>query len=120
MYGGYGRPDPYSDYMSGGSYAPPAPSMGAQDLIGLGGLGLNAAGTVIGGYGAYRAYMDEQERAREDRRRYEDQKRRLSKQDAAEEEQRRIGNMMGFGGYAQNIDDRRRREYGGYAARVGL
>lgn len=119
-YGGYGKPDPYSDYMSGGGYAPKGAGMNVDQMLGVGGLGLNALGTVVGGYGAYKQYQQQQEQLREERRRYEEQRRIAAEERKKQDEQRRIGNVMGYGGYAQAMDDRRRREYGGYAARVGL
>lgn len=119
-YGGYGKPDPYSEYMSGGKYAPAKPGMNVDQMIGVGQLGLNALGTITSGFGAYQAYQAEQEARREERRRYEDQRRIAAEERKKQDEQRRIGNVMGYGGYAQTMDDRRRREYGGYSARVGL
>jgi hypothetical protein len=122
-YGGYGKADPYSEYMSGGKYAPPkAPGAGMSmdQMLGAGQLGLNALGTVASGFGAYQAYQAEQEARREEQRRYEDQRRIAAEERKKQDEQRRIGNIMGYGGYAQSMDDRRRREYGGYASRVGL
>ena len=119
-YGGYGKPDPYSEYMSAGNYAPKGGGMSMDQMIGAGGLALNALGTVVGGYGAYKQYQQQQRQMREERRRYEEQKSRQAEQDAIAEEQRQMGNAMSYGGYAQGMDDRRRREYGGFAQRVGL
>jgi hypothetical protein len=120
MYGGYGKPDPYSEYMSRGRHAPPKEGMSTDQMINAGSLGLNALGTAVGGYGAYKQYQAAEEAQDEEKRRYEEQRRRQAEQDAIAEEQRKMGNVMGYGGYAQAMDDRRRREYGGFASRVGL
>lgn len=113
-YGGYGKPDPYSAYMSGGRYAPAADAagmgaagMGASAALGLGSLGLGAAGTAIGAYGAYKAWEQEQDRMREEQRRYEEQERIGAMERQKRDEQNRLSQIQGFGGYAQSLGDER-------------
>jgi hypothetical protein len=129
-YGGYGKPDPYSEYMSRGAYAPPPPAgggMGLEGALGIAGLGLNVLGTAAGAYGAYKQYQQAERMRKEENRRYEEEKRYRKEQDTLtekerrkQEEERRLARTMGYGGYARDLEDGRRQAYQGYAARVGL
>lgn len=83
-------------------------------------LGLSAAGTVLGGFGAYQAYQQAEEQREEEQRRYEEQKRLQAEETRKRDEETRISRMMGHGQYAQNMQNRRNQDYGGFASRVGL
>ncbi len=106
-YGGYGREQDMRQMAkpSGLDYAQ---------------FGLGVAGTALQGFGAYQAYQQAERDRKEEQRRFEEQKRMDAEERRKQDEERRQSRIMGFGQYAQNMDDQRRQAYGGYAARVGL
>lgn len=116
-YGGYGKMDP--------EYLKLLESQGQMEgMLGLGGLGLNVAGTVVQGIGAYQA-QKEQERIQkqireEEQRRYEERLRIDAEERRKREEQQQRENELRYGGYVREGQDRQYQKYSGYAARVGL
>jgi len=112
-YGEYGKMNP--------EYIKHLQKQGTRDAVtGIGALGLNVAGTAMQGFGAYQAYQQAEAQRDEEQRRYEEQVRISEQERKQRDAQNRQNQIAGFGQYAQGMDDRRRGQFGGYAARVGL
>lgn len=88
--------------------------------IGLGSLGLSGVGTAVAGYGAYRAWQQQEAARAEEQRRYQEEQRVATQERRRRDEQQHMENQLRYGGYAREGDSGRRGAYAGYAARVGL
>lgn len=82
--------------------------------------GMKVIGGVLQGFGAYGAHKDQQRELRAQRRRQAELDRIAEIERRRAEEQQRVQNMLGYGGYARAMQDDRNAPYKGFAARVGL
>ena len=87
-------------------------AMIAGGIMQAGGMGMELAGTI---QAAERAEEEFQKALEE----YEWQKHRLEEIDEQTEEQLELQNMMTEALYAQSMEDRGRRDYGGYSRMIG-
>jgi hypothetical protein len=83
-------------------------------------LGLNIGGTLLGAYGTYKAGELAEEQHRDAMRAYREERDRENRLDAQAEDQRQLGNMMGFANYARDLEQDVYGTYTPWARRQGL
>ncbi len=111
-YGGYENMDP--------EYLAMLKQQGSQaTALAAGGMGLNAAGTVLQGFGAYEEWKQAEKAREEEKRRYQEQQRMAEEDRRRKQEQDRLEMMFRYGGYAREGANKQQQQYAGFAARTG-
>lgn len=91
----------------------------APTPLDYGGFGMGVLGTALGAYGTYQASQQAEREHRDAMQAYREDQEMEKQRMAREEEQRQLGNTMGFANYARELENDVYGTYTPYSRSIG-